>query len=140
MSDRRIYSPSLFYAIVAAVAGVLAGLFGWELWRQVTVGNLLFLGVSLGILGWGLNAYKSRVELAPNAICVQTPLRGRCCVEFRQLASVTEAGRVTPVIALVYYPRLDNGLLDLETPASLVLPAVQGQAELLAELEAKTPL
>ncbi|RIK33342.1 MAG: hypothetical protein DCC55_35145 [Chloroflexi bacterium] len=140
MNNSRIFFPNSFYAIVAAVAVVLVGLFGWELWRQVTVGNLLFLGVSLGLLGWGVNAYWSRVELAPNQVCVQTPLRRRRCVEFRQLATVVEAGRVNPVIALVYYPVLDNGLLDLDTPASLVLPAVRGQAELLTELEAKTPV
>jgi hypothetical protein len=140
MSDLRVYSPSLFYAIVAAMAGVLVGLFGWELWRQVSVGNLLFFGVSLGILGWGVNAYWSRVELAPNGVCVRSPLRGRHCVEFRQLANVVEAGRITPVIALIYYPALDNGLLDLEKPTSLVLPAVQEQAHLLTLLEAKTPV
>jgi hypothetical protein len=75
-----------------------------------------------------------------NGVCVQTPLRGRRCVEFRQLASVMEAGRVNPVIALIYYPMLDNGLFDLDKPTSLVLPAVQGQAQLLTFLEAKTPV
>jgi hypothetical protein len=140
MSELRVYSPNSFYAVVTAMAVVLVGLFGWELWRQVTMGNLLFLGVSLGVLLWAANAFWSRVELAPNQICLRTPLRGPRCVEFRQLASVMEAGRVNPVIALIYYPALDNGLLDLDRPASLVLPAVREQAQLLTVLEAKTPV
>jgi hypothetical protein len=140
MSELRVYAPNSFYAVVTAMAVVLVGLFSWEVWRQVTIGNLLFWGISLGVLVWGANAFWSRVELASNQICLRAPLRGRRCVEFRQLASVMEAGRVNPVIALIYYPALDNGLLDLERPASLVLPAVREQAQLLTLLETKIPV
>jgi hypothetical protein len=58
-------------------------------------------------------------------------------VEYRQLTDVYEEGRGLKSILLVYHPRLDTGLLDLDKEENLSLPPVNQHEELLAALQEK---
>src|SRR5215204_4320367 len=118
MVSERIFRPLPFYWGVTGVGALLAALFVGQLWRAPTAGSALFLLIALGIVVWGSDAALSRVILSAGELCLLTPLRGRRCVQLRQLASVTEGGRINPVVGLVYHPQLENGLLDLDTVAT----------------------
>ena len=69
---------------------------------------------------------------------LETPLGARR-VEFRQLDSATEAGRLLRVVVVTYHPLLENGLLDLDDLRSVTLPAVNQQYELLELLQQHAP-
>jgi hypothetical protein len=139
-TDVQRYTPHLFYKITAMINILLAVAMGWELAQGLALGALLFFCISLSITVWSVLAIFSRVTLKPAGVCLETPLRGRHCVDFRQLVSATENGRLTPAITMVYHPRLESGLLDLDRVDALQLPAVTGQPELLARLQARTPV
>jgi hypothetical protein len=138
--DVRRYMPHPFYKLLAVLSLLLAAGMGWDLAQALSPGALLFLAVSLGIAAWSILAMCSRVEVAPASICLVTLLHGCRCVDFRQLSSVTEDGRVNPVITIIYHPQLENGLLDLDHVDTMHLPAVTDQAELLAHLQARMPI
>src|SRR5687767_7377374 len=115
MVASQTYVTHALYKLIAGLCCVLAVLFAWDLLRTITPGAMLFFAISLGIALWSVHAMLRQVELTPTSICVTTPFRAPQCVEFRQLVSVSENGRLNPVITLVYHPQLANGLLDLDT-------------------------
>jgi hypothetical protein len=133
------YQPHGFYKITTAFGLLLSTVFAWEVARGLTLGALLFLAISLGIVLWSLHALFSQVQVTAQQVCVAAPLQGQRCVEFRQLLSVSENGRLNPVITLVYHPQRGDGLLDLAHAQSLTLPAVRDQEELLVQLQTKVP-
>jgi hypothetical protein len=133
------YRPHFVYIAIIAVGLVLSGLLVREFWLGATLGALPFLAISLGLAVWGFLAFATRVEVTPTSLTVYTPLRKPTTVEFRQLIMVAESGRLLQVISLLYYPRQADGLLTLDTVASLHLPALRGQAELLAQLQTSIP-
>jgi hypothetical protein len=137
--SEQVFRPLFVYWGVAGVGGLMLALFGWQLWQTPTVATALFLCITLGIVVWGVDAALSRVTLSAGALWLSSPLCGQRCVEPRQLTSVVEAGRLLPVLALVYHPQLEQGLLDLDALGTLILPAVQRQADLLATLQARMP-
>lgn len=136
----RRYMPHPFYKLLALISILLAAGTGWELAQDLTAGALLFFCISLSIAVWSILAMFSRVELPPAGVCLATLLHGSRCVDYRQFVSVTENGRLSPVITLVYHPQQESGLLDLDHVDTLQLPAVTGQAELLAHLQERTPV
>jgi hypothetical protein len=113
--------------------------FAWALWQMLAVENLLFCLIGFGLALWSLNAVGKRVVVSTKGICVVQHYRLTRCVDYRQLVNVAEEGRINPVITLVYHPAQDDGLLDLDAAASMELPAVRSQAELLSLLQARTP-
>lgn len=138
-AETRIFAPSGFYAVVMVLGIAVTALFGWELWRSPGLGELLFMGVGAGLTLWSLRAQTSQIAMMPDSLCLTRPWQEERCVAFRQLVSVVEAGRINPVLLLAYHPVQANGLLDLDSVETLELPAVRGQATLLARLQASTP-
>jgi len=120
-------------------AGLLAALFcAWALWRQFDWITLIFLCGCLFAAGsFGIQLL-ARVEVDESGFQVVTPMAARR-VEFRQLDSATEAGRLLRVIVVTYHPLLENGLLDLDDLRSVTLPAVNPQYELLELLQQHAP-
>jgi len=133
------YTGHLLYRVLTALCVLLVLLFAWQLVQQWDWGTLLFLGVA----AW--SAYRcyivmsSTVELATDRLRVLAPGAFPREVEFRQLSSVYAEGRFLKSILLLYYPRTETGLLDLDEERTLVLPAVNQHEELLAALTAKVP-
>ena len=70
---------------------------------------------------------------------VGAPLAQPLQVQFRQLAEVSEEGRLQRVILLLYHPLCADGLVDLDDLHSLALPALEEQTDLLEILQARTP-
>ena len=132
------YRPVERYAFLGG-AGLLAALFcAWALWRQFDWITLLFcFGCLFAAASFG-SQLLARVELDAAGLRLVSPFARRR-VEFRQLDSATEAGRLLRVIVVTYHPLAPNGLLDLEDLHSVTLPAVNQQYELLAMLQARAP-
>jgi len=143
-----IYRTSNRYRLLIAVALVLAALFAWELWRVIStdsaqtlawLGTLFFLAVSLGIGLWSLNAALVRLEVDETGVTLRAPLAADTRVEFRQLVAISQSGRFGNSLTLLYHPRQEDGLLNLDDARSLFLPGVTEQDALLATLEEKMP-
>ena len=122
-----VYRPSLRYVVFALAALVMVALIRWDLTRRVEVGTMLFFGVSLGLVLWNVRAALTRVTLMPDRVVLHVPLAQERTVEFRQLLSVTEEGRLSHAILVAYHPHAGNGLLDLEDVQNPALPTLQGQ-------------
>ncbi|NJN84028.1 MAG: hypothetical protein HC802_18295 [Caldilineaceae bacterium] len=118
---------------------LLAALFGWSLQSSRDVAALLFCIACLAMAIWFGREMLSRVSVTENAVQVKAPLGQLQSVDFRQLLSVSEEGRLTRVITLLYHPKREDGLLDLDDVHSLHLPALEDQWELLELLETKAP-
>jgi hypothetical protein len=125
---------------LAALSIVLVLLFAWQLFNRWDWGALLFLGVA----GWSafrcLVLMLSKVEVINDRVRVLAPRAAPRQVEFRQFSAVYEEGRGLKSILLLYHPRTDSGLFELDEERTLVLPAVNRHEELLAALMAKVPL
>lgn len=132
------YRPVERYAFLGG-AGLVAALFcGWALWREFDWITLIFLFACLfAAASFGVQ-WLGRVEVDATGFGLESPLGSRR-VEFRQLDSATEAGRLLRVIVITYHPLLENGLLDLDDLRSVTLPAVNQQYELLELLEQHAP-
>ena len=132
------YRPVERYAFLGG-AGLLAALFcGWALWRTFDWITLIFLfGCLFAAASFGVQLL-GRVEVDATGLRLETPLGARR-VEFRQLDSATEAGRLLRVVVVTYHPLLENGLLDLDDLRSVTLPAVNQQYELLELLQQHAP-
>jgi len=135
----KYYQAHFVYIALIAIGLLLSGLLIREFWQGATLGALPFLAISLGVAAWSGLALATRVEVTPTSLTVYAPLRKPRTIEFRQLIMVAQSGRLLQVISLLYYPRQEEGLLTLDTVASLHLPALREQAELLAKLQASTP-
>ena len=81
----------------------------------------------------------SRVEVDDRGLTLLQPLASPQQVQYRQLAEVSEEGRLQRVILLLYHPLRPDGLLDLDDLRSLALPALEEQSDLLEILQARTP-
>lgn len=138
------FRPQQFYRVLALISLAMAALFGWELARSyrvssIEVGSVLFFVVSLGVLLWSARASLTRVHLAAQHLTVEAPLSPRRTIEFGQMLSVEEEGRMSKAIVLAYHPRTPDGLLDLERASTIFLPALQDQDTLYEWLVEKTP-
>ena len=139
MSDPKQYPSHLRYKFIALCCLLLAAALGWNLIRRFSLDTLFFFVISLALIAWSLYGILSRVEITADSLVLFTPLRANRQVEFRQLIGVSENGRFNPVLTLLYYPRLADGLLDLDDAHSLILPSVNEQEQLLELLEASAP-
>jgi hypothetical protein len=127
------------YRLFTLAAAALAALFVWDLRDGVEIGSAIFLAVCVGLALWYGRAMGSRVEVTHDRVTLYAPLSAPATVEFRQLAGVSEEGRWTQAILLLYHPLADQGLLDLDEIRSLALPAVEEQPRLLATLDQQAP-
>lgn len=132
------YRPTGQYGLLTAF-GVAAAIFcAWALWRQFDWITLIFMvGCLYAALVFG-DQWAARVEIDGQGLRLHTPLHRRR-VEFRQIDSATEAGRIARCIVVTYHPLASNGLLDLDTLHNVALPAVGDQEALLETLRGKRP-
>jgi len=139
MAEAPVYLPRPLYRLFAAGGAAVAALFAWEVAREFSLPTLFFLLAAVGFavvyLRWAL----MRLELTADGVTVQAPLQSSQHVLFRQMITCVEAGRITPGLSLVYWPVSGDGLVEMETPRTLFLPAVTRQEELLAALEERIP-
>ncbi|MCC9077560.1 hypothetical protein FKZ61_015775 [Litorilinea aerophila] len=134
-----VYTVHPRYRLWAVGAFLLAGLYAWELRRGFDLAILFFFLIALAVLAWALRALLSRVQVEDGGVTLRPPLATPTSVEYRQLISVSQDGRWNRSITLIYHPRLENGLLDLEQARTLALPSLVNQEELLATLMARMP-
>jgi hypothetical protein len=127
------------YGLIAVVSSVVAGLFGWNLLHTAEMPSFLFLATSLGVLGWSVRMALTSIDLTPSQLIVRAPFARTHNVEFGQILSVTEEGRIGKSIVVAYHPRTGDGLLDLDTARAVVLPAVRDQDSLFEQLTERTP-
>ena len=127
------------YGLIAIVSLAVAGLFAWSLLQAPEMPSYLFLATSLGVLGWSVRMALTTVSLTPSQLIVRIPLARPHNVEFGQILSVTEEGRIGKSIVVAYHPRTEDGLLDLDSARAVVLPAVKDQETLLEQLIERAP-
>ena len=147
ISQSTTYRTSMRYRLMTLVGILVTIAFGWTLagtWMRgegLAYDALFFCLVTIGFTLWSLYQVLSAVEITNQRITLQTPLSTPRTIECRQLFSVTENGRVGGrSISLVYHPLRADGLLELDDARSLILPEVSGQDQLLAWIEARTPV
>jgi hypothetical protein len=138
LPERQFRASPIYWGLAGLVI-VLALLLAWELVQTPSWGAGFFLLIMIAIALWSIDAALSRVELSATTLCLSSPLRRRRCVELRQLANVVEGGRMIPMVAILYHPQLENGLLDLDQVHGLALPSLQEQAELVYTLQREIP-
>ncbi len=148
LDEETAYATSPRYKILVGVGALLSLLLGWELWRAGSLqtggdyawGYLFFFVVTLAVTAWYAWEMSSIVTLSPTALSV-TMRPGRTqSVEFRQMVSVSESGRLGGrSITIVFHPLQANGLVDLDGADSLIVPEVDDHDGLLAALEARVP-
>ena len=134
-----VYRPTPRYLIFALVSLVMVGLFTWDVARRIEVGTVLFLVISIGLVLWNTRAALTRVTLMPDRITLSAPLSRPRAIEFRQLMSVTEEGRMGRALLVAYYPHAGNGLLDLDDVETAALPVLHDQDTLFAVLSKRVP-
>jgi hypothetical protein len=134
-----VYTGHHIYKFFTALCLLLALSFAWQLYNLWDWGALLFLGVGLWTAFRCLKFMSSKVEVLDDRVRLSTVGEKTQEVEFRQLSDVYEEGRGLKSILLLFHPRLDTGLLDLDKEQTLTLPPVNKHEELLAALEEKVP-
>lgn len=135
----QTFLPHPLYRWLTLGCLLLTGLLGWSLIDSIALEEFFFFLLSATISIWFGNALFSRIQLQERTITLHTPLRGVQAVDFRQLVSAAETGRMMHSLSLLYHPRQPDGLLDLEQIQHLWLPAVVDQEQLLTAIEARIP-
>lgn len=138
-SDTTItYRPTGQYGLLTAFGAAAALFCAWALWQQFDWITLIFMIGCMYAAATFADQWAAHVEIDRQGFWLRTPLRRRR-VEFRQIDSATEAGRLVRSIVVTYHPLASNGLLDLDTLHSVTLPAVGNQETLLDALRARRP-
>ncbi len=132
MSEASLYQPRRSYTLLAYAGALVALLFAWEVGRTFAWPTLFFCVIALAYALTNLRSATTQVELTPTGLTCHRRFFAPLHIAFGQIVTATEAGRMTTGIALVYYPLAANGLIDLDDPRSLFLPALERQDELLA--------
>lgn len=116
---------------------------GWSVRSNWALEGIAFFLIGAAITGWFVYTALVKVAVDATGVWVMAPLRTARKVEFRQLLSTSESGRLLSVLTLIYHPLWDQTpetrLLNLETVESLTLPALLGQEALFDLLETKRP-
>lgn len=133
------YRPHARYVLITAVAALSIPALIWLLLRGVDLAGVLFLLFAVGLLFFAVRGLLSRVEVDERGLTLLQPFASLQAVQYRQLAEVSEEGRLQRVILLLYHPLRPDGLLDLDDLRSLALPALEEQSDLLEILQARAP-
>lgn len=134
-----IFRPHARYVLITGVAVFSVVTLLWLLLQRLELASVLFLLFAAGLLFFAVRSLLSRVEVDEHGLTLVRPLARPLRVQFRQLAEVTEEGRLQRVILLLYHPLRSNGLVDLDDLHSLALPALEEQSDLLEILQSRTP-
>ena len=133
------YRPQAFYKILIIVSLTLVGLFVYDLLNGVELGGILFLAISIGLLVWSLYMALTVIAVDNKQMNIAPPIVRDRTIEYGQILSVSEEGRLQQAIVITYHPRFASGLLDLDNAESLTLPSVRDQEDLLAWLQDRVP-
>ncbi len=137
--DHRVYPTHRIYPILAGAGVVVALLFVPALVRAFDWPAFFFCLLAVVFALINLRWMRIRAELTPSGLTIHDPLRPPAHLDFRQMVAAYEAGQIVPGVSLVYYPLDDKGLVDMENPRTLFLPAVEKQDELLGVLQREMP-
>ncbi|MCL4832191.1 MAG: hypothetical protein KJZ86_07105 [Caldilineaceae bacterium] len=137
MSEPIIYHSRPVYRYLALLGLGVALLFAWELGQSFAWPTIFFLGIALAFAATYSRWAADRVELTPTGLAVYRLFSPPTPIDFRQIASIEEAGRMTTGLTLVYFPLNDRQMIDLDGPRSLFLPGLKAQKELLAIIQAQ---
>ena len=138
-ANSTTYRPHARYVLITAVAALSIPALIWLLLRGVDLAGVLFLLFAVVLLFFAVRGLLSRVEVDERGLTLLQPLARPQVVQYRQLAEVSEEGRLQRVILLLYHPLRPDGLLDLDDLRSLALPALEEQSDLLEILQARAP-
>jgi hypothetical protein len=127
------------YGGLTALLLLLTAVLTWSTVRDFSREGIFFLLIMVGVTLWFARLIGNRVVLDERSLTLQAPLRQPRRIEFRQLVSVSESGRLLVAPTLIYHPQEPTGLVDLERVQSLTLPALTRQEQLLATLTATMP-
>lgn len=133
------YRSHPLYIWLTALSLFLTLMLTWSTMRGFSREGLFFSLLMLAITLWFARLIGNRVVLDERGLTFQAPLRRPRRVEFRQLISVSESGRLLIAPILLYHPQQATGLVDLELVQSLTLPALTQQDQLLAILTTAIP-
>ncbi len=133
------YRPHARYVLITGIAAFSVLALAWLLLRRQELASVLFLLFAGGLLFFAVRSMLSRVDVDNQGLTLVRPLAGPVQVQYRQLAEVSEEGRLQRVILLLYHPLRPDGLVDLDDLRSLALPALEAQSDLLEALQARTP-
>jgi len=137
MSEELVYRPRRSYTLLAYLGALLALLFAWELGRDFAWSALFFFVIALVFAVINLHWATTRVELTPAGLTCCWRFSPTLHIDFRQIVTVAESGRMRTGLSFVYYPLAGDGLIDLDNPRSLFLPSLDRQDELLAIVQRK---
>lgn len=122
------FHPHRRYLLLAGASFGVAALFAWELIRSGVSAEIVLFLVALVLTGLSYTrSALTSVHLTAQQITIAPPMFGRSSIEYRQLVSVSQDGRLFDVIVLIYHPLREDGLLDLDAVRSCNLPAVVDQ-------------
>jgi hypothetical protein len=133
------YNTHPRYRIFALVSLLLTGLFAWDLLDGLEPAIGLFAVVCCGLFLWYVRAMLTSVVLSEDRVVLHVPLSQPRAVEFRQLMTVSEEGRIAREILIMYHPTCEQGLVDLDDVRSMSLPVMVDQTSLLATLNDRVP-
>ena len=147
------FRPHPIYYLLIGVMMILACLLAWGMSNGITLGEVLFFGITMVAVSYFLFSVMTSLTVTDTAISVRHPLKllntpswpqthgtqaGEKIV-FRQLISVERTGRILPALTLLYHPMQANQLIDTDRIIHITLPMVTNQDALHARLEAAIP-
>ncbi len=146
----RCFRPHPRYLLLAVVGLVMTGAFLWSLTAPARAGQSFdpsvllsgegfFCASSLAMAVWFGRQALACICLTQSAVLVEMPLARPQKAEYGQIMSVTESGRGGNALVVLYHPRRESGMLDLDDVNSIIIPAVKQQQELQALLEERIP-
>lgn len=139
MTDAPVYLPRTTYRLFALGGAAVALLFLREILNGFSLPSLFFL---LGAIAFALIHVRwalMRLELTADGVTVRAPLQAPLQIQFRQMITCEEAGRIVPGVSLVYWPISADGIVNTDVPRAVFLPAVARQDELLTALQERIP-
>jgi hypothetical protein len=138
-SEPHLYTARRIYQVFALIGILVTLLFVWTLTQTFDWMTLLFLIFAMLFAVYNLRWMLTRTELTPSGLTLYEPFNQPIHVDFRQIVAVYETGRITPGVSIVYYRLADNGLIDIDDPNTLFLPALENQQEFMRILRHEIP-
>lgn len=138
-SEPHLYAARRIYQIFALIGVLVTLLFVWTLTQTFDWLTLLFLVFAALFAIFNLRWMFTHAELTPSGLTLYEPFDQTTHIDFRQMVTVYEAGRIVPGVSIVYYQLADNGLIDMDEPRTLFLPALEDQQEFLRILHHEIP-
>jgi hypothetical protein len=133
-----VYRAMRAYWVLAALGLVATASLLFDMTRGVRWDTAFFAVV--GLVGglWALWMASTRLIVLPDGLLVQRAT-AQYLVDWRQLLRVEPSGRLLSVLALIYHPRRDDGIIDTDAVGSLLVPGVRNQSALLETVEQRLP-